>query len=204
MTINQLAELLEECAYEEDYCFKNCAGCRYYNEDGDECYLVEAATTMRELKSDRNNLMARLNAKDENVMRIKFLEGAYYPIRAHETDAGLDLRACEDQIIPARGSAVFDVKTCIQLPHGYYGKLESKSGLNVNHGVVSCGGVIDEGYTGSIKVKLYNLSDEDYAVKAGDKICQLIIQPYLAPTLYNVDKLDESDRGDSGFGSTGR
>lgn len=76
--------------------------------------------------------------------------------------------------------------------------------MNVNHSVVSCGGVIDEGYTGSIKVKLYNLGTEPYTVHAGDKIAQLIIQPYAAPELELVEHLDETERGENGFGSTGR
>lgn len=82
------------------------------------------------------------------------------------------------------------------------GFLKSKSGLNVNHGITS-EGVIDMGYTGSIKVKLYNHGEEDYTVSAGDKISQLVILPILTPTLELVDKLEETERGDNGFGSTG-
>ena len=76
--------------------------------------------------------------------------------------------------------------------------------MNVKYNVVSCGGVIDEGYTGSIVVKLYNLGTVPYTVRAGDKIAQLVLMPYLAPDLELVDELDETDRGDQGFGSTGR
>ena len=126
------------------------------------------------------------------------------PKRAHPTDAGLDLRSRWSMLVPAHDSAEFDTGVHIELPSGWYGKIESKSGLNINHGIVSCGGVIDEEYTGSIMVKLYNLSDFDYIVEAGDKIAQLVIMPYLAPELDLVDKLDETDRGDDGFGSTGR
>ena len=81
--------------------------------------------------------------------------------------------------------------------------LKSKSGLNVKHGIVS-EGVIDVGYTGSIKVKLYNHSGYDYTVEAGDKISQLVILPYLSPDLELVDELEETERGSNGFGSTGK
>ena len=69
-------------------------------------------------------------------------------------------------------------------------------------GVVSCGGVIDSGYRGSIAVKLYNLGDKPYMVRKGQKIVQMIIQPYLAPELEVVDRLGETARGNNGFGST--
>ena len=76
--------------------------------------------------------------------------------------------------------------------------------MNVKHGVVSLGGTIDEPYRGSIVVKLYNMSDEDYVVNAGDKVAQLVIMPYLAPKLEVVDELSETDRGSLGFGSSGK
>lgn len=143
-------------------------------------------------------------------MKVKLDTGAIMPTRAHATDAGLDLYSKEEKVIYPRLETIlpigetFDTGVHIELPHGYYGKIESKSGLNVNHSVVSCGGVIDEGYTGSIKVKLYNLGTEPYTVHAGDKIAQLIIQPYAAPELELVEHLDETERGENGFGSTGR
>lgn len=136
-------------------------------------------------------------------MRIKLDEGAFTPTRAHPTDAGLDLYSREEQVVPARGSAIFDTGVHIELPCGTVGMLKSKSGLNVKYGIIS-EGVIDEGYTGSIVAKLYNLSDDDYWVYPGDKITQLVIMNYIAPRLEIVDELDETDRGDNGFGSSGR
>ena len=144
-------------------------------------------------------------------MKIKLDEGAYMPIRAHDTDAGLDLCSREDKIVLAHGSAVFDTGVHVELPCidlggktlKTVGFLKSKSGLNVKHGITS-EGVIDVGYTGSIRVKLYNNSDVDYAVKAGDKISQLVILPILTPKLEEVDELESTERGDGGFGSTGR
>ena len=136
-------------------------------------------------------------------IKIKLDEGAKMPTRAHETDAGLDIYAREDKIVPARESAIFDTGVHIELPVGTVGMLKSKSGLNVKYGITS-EGVIDVGYTGSIVVKLYNHSGIDYRVKAGDKISQLVIHPILTPTPYLVSSLEETERGDNGFGSSGR
>ncbi len=83
------------------------------------------------------------------------------------------------------------------------GFLKSKSGLMVNHDITS-DGLVDYGYTGSIHVKLFNHGSEDYYVRRGDKISQLVIVPVLTPTLEVVDKMDETERGENGFGSTGR
>ena len=136
-------------------------------------------------------------------MKVMLDKGAYLPTRAHSTDAGLDLYSREDKYIPVNGSAVFDTGVHIELPPNTYGKLESKSGLNVNHDIVSCGGVIDHGYTGSIKVKLYNMGNELYWVTKGMKIVQLVVVPCLyEPAEIGEINLD-TERKDNGFGSTG-
>jgi dUTP pyrophosphatase len=136
-------------------------------------------------------------------MKIKLDDGAYMPTRAYPTDAGLDLRARETQIVPAKESATFDTGVHIELPEGTVGMLKSKSGLMCKFGLVG-EGVIDVGYSGSIVVKLFNHSGYDYEVHKGDKISQLVILPVLTPYLEVVDELSESDRGNNGFGSSGR
>lgn len=136
-------------------------------------------------------------------MKIKLDAGAFVPVREHATDAGADLRSPVDAAIPARHSRVIDTGVHIQLPHGYVGMLKSKSGLNVKYGITS-EGVIDEGYTGQIKVKIYNHSDEPYIVGRGDKITQLVIMPCEYVQFDLVDDLEDSERGGDGFGSTGR
>ena len=137
-------------------------------------------------------------------MRLMLDDGAYTPERAHDTDAGYDLRTPKRVVIHRGSSAVIDTGVHIEIPKGYFGKLESKSGLNVNHSVVSHGGVIDCGYTGSIRAKLYNHGYTDYVFEAGDKIVQLIFHKYEAPEFELVDEFEETERGDNGFGSTGR
>lgn len=136
-------------------------------------------------------------------MKVKLEKGAYMPERAHTTDAGADLRTPCDVIVPAKGSVVIDTGVHIELPPYTVGMLKSKSGLNVKHGITS-EGVIDVGYTGSIAVKLYNHSDETYYIFAGEKISQLVVMPILTPSFELVDELEATERGNGGFGSTGR
>lgn len=136
-------------------------------------------------------------------MKIKLDPMAWIPERAHDTDAGLDLKSPINITVPARGSATIDTGVHIELPPYTAGFLKSKSGLNVKHNLTS-DGVVDVGYTGSICVKLYNHGDTDYYVKRGDKISQLVLVCVTFPQICIVDHLDDTERGANGFGSTGR
>ena len=137
-------------------------------------------------------------------MKINLDEGAYVPVRGYDADAGLDLRTPKRVVIYPNDSVTINTGVHVEIPFGYFGKLESKSGLNVNYGIVSHGGVIDSGYTGPIVVKLYNHGKQKYVFEEGDKIVQFIVQPCLLPMLELVDDLEDTYRGDNGFGSTGK
>lgn len=153
-------------------------------------------------------------------MKIMLDEGAKMPTRAHPFDAGLDLYTPVDVVVPGCtisgwvkafvlggtadvGCATIDTLVHAEIPEGMVGLIKSKSGLNVKHGLTA-EGVIDAHYTGSINVKLYNHTRHPYCFKAGDKIAQLVIVKCELPELELVDSLEETDRGDNGFGSTGR
>lgn len=136
-------------------------------------------------------------------MKIQLDPGAITPTRAHDTDAGLDLYSMESTTIPPFGSGVFKTGVHIELPNGCAGMLVSKSGLNVRSDITSTG-LIDEGYTGEIVVKLYNHGKHDVVISKGEKISQLIVIPILYTPVEIVDKIDGGDRGNAGFGSTGR
>lgn len=136
-------------------------------------------------------------------MEIILDDGAYMPSRGHSTDAGLDLRTPKAVTVPAYGSVSVDTGVHVALPHGCAGLLVSKSGLNVKYGITSTG-LIDEGYTGSIVVKLYNDDGGDYRLEAGDKITQLVVIPVVCESLEQVSVFNATERGDNGFGSTGR
>lgn len=138
-------------------------------------------------------------------MKIYLDKGAYKPEKAHNVDAGFDLRTPRQIIVKAHDSETVDTGVHVEIPVGYVGMIKSKSGLNVNDGIVT-EGVIDTGYRGSIRVKFYNHSDVDKVFNPGNKITQLVIMPIALFELEEVASLDEfedSDRGSNGFGSTG-
>lgn len=144
-----------------------------------------------------------LNYQSKTRIKVKLDEGAKMPTRAHPEDAGLDLYSRETKLIPAGGSAIFDTGVHVELSEYTVGMVKSKSGLNIKAGLLG-EGVIDECYSGSIVVKLYNHSEASYIVNKGDKISQLVILPCFTPDVVLVDELEEKGRGNNGFGSTGK
>ena len=144
-----------------------------------------------------------LSSDRESWFFVKLDPLAYLPRRAHDEDAGFDLFSPKYDLVPARGSCVIDTGVHIAIPKGYAGLIVPKSGLNFHNGILS-DGLIDSGYTGSIRVKLYNLTDRSYEIRPMDKISQIVFIQVADPMLVMTDKLEETDRGDGGFGSTGR
>jgi dUTP pyrophosphatase len=129
---------------------------------------------------------------------------AKLPTKNHESDTGYDVYSIEDKIIPAKGSAVVTVGLKFAyIPEGYWVKVESRSGLGFKHGILAHPGIIDCGYRGDAGVKLYNLTDKDYEVKAGDRIAQFVV--YLNFSMpVEWGKVEETERGEKGFGSSGK
>lgn len=137
------------------------------------------------------------------VVPVVLDDGAYMPTKAHEWDAGYDIRTPKDEYLMNGSSITIDTGVHMAIPEGYVGMLKSKSGLNVKHGITG-DGTIDAGYTGSIRVKLYNDSREPYAFERGDKVIQIVILPIPNVELVQVERLDDTERGNGGFGSTGK
>ena len=129
------------------------------------------------------------------------------PVPAHIGDAGLDLFAREDAIIPARGGRLLmPTGVAVAIPHGYMGLAVPRSGLALKHGVtlVNTPGIIDSGYRGELQVVMINTDpDHDYEVKRGDRVAQLIISRYDNVTWTQVSELSGFNRG-GGFGHSGR
>jgi dUTP pyrophosphatase len=136
-------------------------------------------------------------------IKVKLDEGAYLPERAHDTDAGADLRCREGFTIPAHGFTCIDTGVHVELPPTTKCEVKSKSGLWTNHGIITTG-LIDEGFSGTIRVGLANLSDEDYTFEAGEKVTQLCVSPVCYPTYHVADEIRGGARGSAGYGSTGR
>ena len=136
-------------------------------------------------------------------MKVLLDDGAFMPSKAHNTDAGYDLKTPTCVVLPPRGFVVIDTGVHIQLPPGKCAVVISKSGLYTNHRISSTG-LIDEGFTGSIRIGLENHSDEAYTFVRGDKISQFYITDYYAYDLEDAETLEDSERGSDGFGSSGR
>ena len=141
-------------------------------------------------------------------MKILFTldDGATAPTRAHDTDAGLDLYSSRGCSINPGERRLVSTGVHVAIPPGYVGMICPRSGLAHKHGltVLNAPGIIDAGYTGEIKVNLYNTGDEVYWAETGTRIAQLVITPIPDARLEQVDTLDTTERGDNGHGSTGQ
>jgi dUTP pyrophosphatase len=143
-----------------------------------------------------------LEAMDKPIL-CKLDPGAYVPTRAHTDDGGLDIYAPQQIVMFPQTTAAIDVGVHVAIPKGYVGKMETRSSM-LNSGLTVVGGVIDSGYTGSIKVVLENKLGHDVVISKGDRIAQLLIIPCLLGEVKLVPELPETERGNGGFGSTGR
>lgn len=139
-------------------------------------------------------------------MKITLDPGAIMPTYAHEYDAGLDLYARDNgeniTIPPMGGFRVFDTGVHMAIPAHFCGLVKSRSSMLMRG--LKTDGLVDADYTGSIRVILFNHGESEYHVRPGDRIAQIVISPCLRPPIELVDTLEETERGNNGFGSTGR
>lgn len=142
---------------------------------------------------------------ESNTLSVVLDEGAVRPERAHPGDAGLDLFAPthlgKASLWPG-GRLIVETGVHVQIPEGHVGLITSKSGLMAEHGILTTG-TIDSGYTGEIRVVLFNFGHSTYYVEPGQKVAQLVIFPIKTPEVRVVEALPKTARGDGGFGSTG-
>ena len=140
-------------------------------------------------------------------IKIKLLDKSLpLPKYAHKDDAGLDLFSAIDCIIEPYERKLVPTAIKVAIPVGYAGFVQPRSGLAIKHGIalVNSPGLIDSGYRGEICIIMVNLDkDNEFNIRKGDKICQLVIQKVEEAELIEVDDIGESDRGEGGFGSTG-
>ncbi len=139
-------------------------------------------------------------------MKVKFKkisEDAKIPSFACEGDAGMDLYANEDIVVDPENIVAVPIGIKMELPKGYVAFVWDKSGLALNSGLKTMGGVIDSGFRGEVKVIIKNLSKKDIVIKKGQKVAQMIIQKYEVPEIEVVKELSKTERGEGGFGSTG-
>ncbi len=151
------------------------------------------------------------NGEERNCVIGKVLQfkklGIYatLPVRASKYAAGYDLFSATDIYISAHGKQVVPTDIAIAVPIGYYGRVAPRSGLTVKHFLDVGAGVIDSDFRGNVSVVMFNFSDVDYQVSIGDRIAQLIIEKIYTGSAWEVfDELNETSRGEDGFGSTGK
>ena len=142
----------------------------------------------------------------ETVPVLIVCDESMVPIYAKPGDAGADLRASHDAVVPAGDRVLVKTGCSLALPGGYVGLVHPRSGLALNHGitVLNSPGTIDAGSRGEIMVTLFNSSKEDFHISLGDRIAQLLIQQVAKADFVRVEKLPQSDRGESGYGSSGK
>lgn len=137
-------------------------------------------------------------------LQIKLLsERATLPRAGSELAAGLDLCAAEDKVIPPQGRALIATDLSIACPAGTYARIAPRSGLALKHGIDVGAGVIDADYRGPVGVILFNWGKDEFVVKQGDRIAQLILEQIVLPEIVEVNELSDTVRGAGGFGSTG-
>lgn len=134
----------------------------------------------------------------------RFHASATLPKRGSALAAGYDLSACEPCTVPKSGGrAIVSTGLQLHIPPGCYGRVAPRSGLAAKRGIDVGAGVIDADYRGQVGVILFNFGDSDLNIKVGDRVAQLILERIATPDVVEVDKLDETQRGEGGFGSTG-
>lgn len=137
---------------------------------------------------------------------VRLTPNAVLPTRANADEASIVLAAAEYAFIEPGAHALVGTGLAIALPPWTVGLVCPRSGLAARHGVtvLNAPGIVDAGYRGEWKVILVNHGTETFNIAPGDRIAQVVITPYLAPTIELVDSLEDTDRGAGGFGSTGR
>lgn len=135
----------------------------------------------------------------------RLVEEAVLPAYAHPGDAGMDLCSVDSLVIPPGGRALVHTGLKMALPPGFEAQVRPRSGLALKKGVtvLNTPGTIDEGYRGEVGVILANFGDADFAVEKGDRIAQMVIAPVTRAEVLEVSEVDETARGEGGFGSTG-
>lgn len=136
-------------------------------------------------------------------LEIKLEEGGKAPLRGSEGAAGYDIFANEDLIIDRDNRRLVSGGFSMKFPEGYYGRIAPRSGLAVKKSIDVGAGVVDVDYRGIVKVLLINNGRYSFKVEKGDRIAQLIIEKIITPPVVVVEELDDTQRGEGGFGSTG-
>jgi len=135
----------------------------------------------------------------------KIKENAILPHYAHDGDSGVDLYSTEDYVLKPGERVLVSTGIKMAIPKGYEGQVRPKSGLALKHGITTCNspGTIDSGYRGEVRVIVINHGNEEFKITSGMKIAQMIFNKVEEAEFEEVEELDDTKRGQGGFGSTG-
>lgn len=141
-----------------------------------------------------------------NTLKIKLLSSkAVIPSIQKEGSAGYDLHSSEDTVIQIGERKIVKTDIAMAIPSGYYGRVAPRSGLSVKDWIDVKAGVIDASYRGSVGVVLQNDHPKNpFVIKVGDRIAQILLEKIITPDVVIVDDLDATERGEGGYGSTGK
>lgn len=142
----------------------------------------------------------------EDTLRVYLRsDKATLPVKGSEWAAGYDIFSSAPGVIPAHGQGLIDTDLTVCVPYGTYGRIAPRSGLAVRNGILTGAGVVDADYRGEVKVLLFNHSDKDFHVEAGDRIAQLVLERIVNADIVAItaEEVDNTARGEARFGSTG-
>lgn len=168
---------------------------------------VQAAYMVYETDGDLGDMkdtVHRVVNYEERYCHCLLQQGATLPLSSSAGAAGYDLYACAGVSMAPGERVVVSTGVHMEIPSGYFGKIEGRSGLAMLHGIITAGGIIDSDYRGEIRVILINTGGYNVCFNKGDRIAQLIIQPHWSGSLVESGKLSDTERGAKGFGSTGQ
>lgn len=154
--------------------------------------------------------MSHHNQNNDDHIRVKIINDSHHPMPAYGTPgaSGMDVRAYLPEkpvVLAPLERALIPTGLRIQLPRGYECQIRPRSGLALRHGIslVNTPGTVDSDYRGEIGIILVNLSNEPFTVNDGERICQMVITRYTRVTWEEVDRIDQTERGEGAFGHTG-
>ena len=137
------------------------------------------------------------------IFFVKLSPNATAPTRGSKQAAGIDLYSAYDYVIPSNERILVKTDIQIAVPDGCYGRIAPRSGLAYTHYIDVFGGVIDRDFRGNVVIILVNFGKEEYKIKRGDRVAQLILERIFSPFLKESPFLNKTERGEGGFGSTG-
>merc|ERR1719334_2098464 len=161
------------------------------------------APSLRERLLEMSSPVKKVAKCSEVLQVAKLSDAAVIPTKGSASAAGYDLYSAYEYTIPARGKVLAKTDLQVKVPHGTYGRVAPRSGLAWKNHIDIGAGVVDEDYRGNLGVVMFNHADVDFKIVAGDRIAQLVCEKIAYPEIEELPTLDNTERGEGGFGSTG-